>query len=116
VSGFGGRAVSVSGFVNIFQAAKTLPHCGTLRYRRPGQVGPSSILPERAVFRPGGPSCARRPDLISGLDVHAAKVVPAVVDSGSGELRGRRLRGRSSNVAEFCAGLPFPGPGDLGRL
>jgi hypothetical protein len=51
-----------------------------------------------------------------GLDVHAAKVVAAVVDSGSGELRGQRLRGRSSNVAEFCAGLPLPGPGDLGRL
>jgi len=43
-----------------------------------------------------------------GLDVHAAKVVAAIVDAESGELRVQRLSGRSGKVAEFCAGLPGP--------
>src|SRR4051794_16916397 len=43
-----------------------------------------------------------------GLDVHAAKVVAAVVDSEFGELRVQRLPGRTGKVAEFCIGLPGP--------
>jgi len=43
-----------------------------------------------------------------GLDVHAAKVVAAVVDVGSGELRAQRLPGRTATVAEFCGGRPGP--------
>jgi transposase len=43
-----------------------------------------------------------------GLDVHAAKVVAAVVDVESGELRVQRLPGRTAKVVEFCAGLPGP--------
>lgn len=43
-----------------------------------------------------------------GLDVHAAKVVAAIVGVASGELRTQRLPGRSEKVAEFCAGLPGP--------
>jgi len=43
-----------------------------------------------------------------GLDVHAAKVVAAIVDSESGELRVQRLPGRTDKVAAFCAGLPGP--------
>lgn len=43
-----------------------------------------------------------------GLDVHAAKVLAAMVDVGSGELRTRRLPGRTAKVVEFCAGLPAP--------
>ncbi len=41
-----------------------------------------------------------------GLDVHAAKVVAVTVDRESGEMRSRRLSGRTSAVVEFCAGLP----------
>lgn len=43
-----------------------------------------------------------------GLDVHAAKVVAAVVDGESGELRVQRLPGRTASVVEFCVGLPGP--------
>jgi transposase len=43
-----------------------------------------------------------------GLDVHAARVVAAIVDSGSGELRVQRLSGMTGDVAAFCAGLPGP--------
>ena len=43
-----------------------------------------------------------------GLDVHAAKVVAAVVDAESGELRVQRLPGAASRVAEFCSALPGP--------
>src|SRR5947207_495685 len=43
-----------------------------------------------------------------GLDVHAARVVAAVVEVESGELRTQRLPGRTAKVAEFCAGLPGP--------
>jgi transposase len=42
------------------------------------------------------------------LDVHAAKVVAAIVDSESGELRVRRLSGMTGEVAAFCAALPGP--------
>jgi len=43
-----------------------------------------------------------------GLDVHAAKVVAVTADRESGELRSRRLPGRTGEVVEFCAGLPGP--------
>ncbi len=43
-----------------------------------------------------------------GLDVHAAKVVAAIADSGSGELVVQRMGGATEQVAEFCAGLPAP--------
>ena len=42
------------------------------------------------------------------MDVHAAKTVAVTVDRDSGELRVRRLSGRTSEVVEFCAGLPGP--------
>jgi len=44
----------------------------------------------------------------AGLDVHAASVLAATVDSESGELVTRRLPGRTSDVVAFCAGLPGP--------
>jgi transposase len=43
-----------------------------------------------------------------GLDVHAAKVVAAVVDRETGELGVRRLSGETGEVVGFCAGLPGP--------
>jgi transposase len=43
-----------------------------------------------------------------GLDVHAARVVAAVVDGESGELRARRLSGETAEVVAFCVGLPGP--------
>jgi transposase len=42
----------------------------------------------------------------AGLDVHAAKVVAAVVDGESGELSVRRLGGDADAVAAFLAGFP----------
>jgi transposase len=44
----------------------------------------------------------------AGLDVHAAKVVAAIVDAESGELCTQRLSGRAQSVVEFCAALPRP--------
>lgn len=44
----------------------------------------------------------------AGLDVHAAKVLAVTVDSESGEMRSRRLSGKTSEVVEFCAALPGP--------
>jgi transposase len=44
----------------------------------------------------------------AGLDVHAAKVVAVTIDAESGELRGARLPGATSEVVAFCAGLPGP--------
>ncbi len=43
-----------------------------------------------------------------GLDVHARSVVAAMIDGESGELRTRRLSGRTSEVLEFCGSLPGP--------
>jgi transposase len=44
----------------------------------------------------------------AGLDVHAARVIAAVVDGESGELRVTRLAGVTGEVVAFCAGLPGP--------
>jgi transposase len=43
-----------------------------------------------------------------GLDVHAAKIVAAVLDGDSGELRSFAMAGESAAAAGFCAGLPGP--------
>jgi transposase len=43
-----------------------------------------------------------------GLDVHAAKIVAAVLDAESGELRTFRMDGDAEQAAAFCAGLPRP--------
>ena len=44
----------------------------------------------------------------AGLDVHAAKVVAAIADAESGELRVQRLPGQTRRIVEFCAGLAAP--------
>ena len=44
----------------------------------------------------------------AGLDVHAARVVAAVVDRETGEVATRRLSGRTVDVVEFCVGLTGP--------
>lgn len=44
----------------------------------------------------------------AGLDVHAAKVIAAAVNSVSGELSFQRLGGATSEVVQFCRALPGP--------
>jgi len=43
-----------------------------------------------------------------GLDVHASKVVAAVLDAETGELAYFRMGGDAAGAAGFCAGLPGP--------
>jgi len=43
-----------------------------------------------------------------GLDVHASKIVAAVLDSETGELQWFRLGGEIAEAAALCAGLPRP--------
>jgi transposase len=43
-----------------------------------------------------------------GLDVHATKIVAAVLDAESGELQCFRMSGEIESAAAFCAGLPKP--------
>jgi transposase len=43
-----------------------------------------------------------------GLDVHAAKIVAAVLDAESGELQTFAMSGEDMTAAAFCAGLPRP--------
>ena len=43
-----------------------------------------------------------------GLDVHAAKVVAAILDAETGELRFQRLGGESGPVVDLCRALPGP--------
>jgi transposase len=43
-----------------------------------------------------------------GLDVHAAKIVAAMLDSETGELRFQRLGGESTPVVNLCRALPAP--------
>src|SRR3954447_6080446 len=43
-----------------------------------------------------------------GLDVHATKIVAAVLDADTGELGLFAMNGENANAAGFCAGLPRP--------
>ena len=43
-----------------------------------------------------------------GLDVHATKVVAAVLDAETGQLQTFAMSGETAKVAAFCAGLPRP--------
>ena len=43
-----------------------------------------------------------------GLDVHATKIVAAVLDAETGELKCFRMSGEIASAAAFCAGLPRP--------
>jgi transposase len=43
-----------------------------------------------------------------GLDVHATKIVAAVLDAESGELQAFGMNGDGGEAAGFCAGLPRP--------
>jgi transposase len=43
-----------------------------------------------------------------GLDVHATKVVAAVLDAETGELQWFRVSGDVSEAAALCGGLPRP--------
>jgi len=43
-----------------------------------------------------------------GLDVHATKVVAAVLDAETGQLQTSQMSGENQKAAAFCAGLPAP--------
>jgi hypothetical protein len=43
-----------------------------------------------------------------GLDVHAAKIVAAVLDGDTGELEVFVMSGENANAAALCAGLARP--------
>src|ERR1700716_515645 len=43
-----------------------------------------------------------------GLDVHATKIVAAVLDAETGELQTFAMGGDTAGTAGFCAGLPRP--------
>ena len=43
-----------------------------------------------------------------GLDVHASKIVAAVLDGETGQLQSFAMGGESAGAAAFCAGLPGP--------
>jgi len=43
-----------------------------------------------------------------GLDVHATKIVAAVLDAETGQLQTFAMGGETAKVAAFCAGLPRP--------
>ena len=43
-----------------------------------------------------------------GLDVHAAKIVAAILDSETGELSTRRLPGETASAVALCRELPAP--------
>lgn len=45
---------------------------------------------------------------VIGLDVHAAKIVAATLDTESGELKSFSLGGSAAEAAKFCAALPAP--------
>jgi transposase len=53
------------------------------------------------------PAMAKARSLV-GLDVHAAKIVAAVLDAETGELTFFGLSGDTDRAAAFCAGLPRP--------
>ena len=46
-----------------------------------------------------------------GLDVHATKIVAAVLDAETGQLQCFTLGGEAEKTAAFCEQLPRPGTG-----
>ncbi len=58
--------------------------------------------------RRGGASRWRRLEPLVGLDVHATKIVAAVLDAETGELQWFGLGGDVGEAAGLCAGLPRP--------
>jgi transposase len=53
------------------------------------------------------PAMAKARSLV-GLDVHATKIVAAVLDAETGQLQTFAMSGDSTKAAAFCAGLPRP--------
>ena len=53
------------------------------------------------------PAMAKARSLV-GLDVHAAKIVAAVLDAETGEIAFFGLSGDTGRAAAFCVGLPRP--------
>src|ERR1700722_18808790 len=53
------------------------------------------------------PAMAKARSLV-GLDVHATKIVAAVLDAETGQLQVFGMSGENANAAAFCAGLPRP--------
>ena len=53
------------------------------------------------------PAMAKARSLV-GLDVHASKIVAAVLDADTGELGMFVLNGENAGAAALCAGLPGP--------
>src|SRR5919206_5119530 len=49
-----------------------------------------------------------KPRTLVGLDVHASKVVAAVLDEQTGELRFGRVGGEIDRAVALCAGLEAP--------
>ena len=49
-----------------------------------------------------------KPRSLVGLDVHATKIVAAVLDAETGQLQTFAMSGETAKVAAFCAGLPRP--------
>jgi len=47
-------------------------------------------------------------ETLVGLDVHAAKIVAAVLDAETGQLQTFVMGGENATAAAFCAGLPRP--------
>ena len=46
-----------------------------------------------------------------GLDVHATKIVAAVLDAETGQLQSFAMGGETATAAAFCAGLAAAGAG-----
>jgi transposase len=53
------------------------------------------------------PAMAKAKTLV-GLDVHATKIVAAVLDAETGQLQTFSIDGDAASAAGFCAGLPRP--------
>jgi transposase len=53
------------------------------------------------------PAMAKTRSLV-GLDVHATKIVAAVLDAETGQLQVFAMTGENAKAAAFCAGLPRP--------
>ena len=53
------------------------------------------------------PAMAKARSLV-GLDVHATKIVAAVLDAETGQLQTFQMSGETEKAAGFCAGLPRP--------
>src|ERR1700678_4321716 len=82
------------------RSSKPFPYKSSKPSYTPAAGTPTPATPDHEKHQP--------PRTLVGLDVHATKIVAAVLDAETGQLQTFSMGGDTAGAARFCAGLPRP--------